>query len=210
LSESFYSRMIDIDWEMPVGRVHCHGGDAIDRVAALRQVGGWSADLIAGEDPDLGFRLNDAGWSIHCLPEKMTRHDIAMRSFRAYWKRSVRSGHAYAEVYWRNRRGSGRRWLRTNVSILFYGLILPLATVVLLWAWWPLALIPVLVYARAAMLLAMSCRRRGLSWGTSLAYGGLSILCKMASAIGVLRFVLGRLTGKRQGLIEYKPVEAHP
>jgi hypothetical protein len=207
---SFYSRMIDIDWEMPVGTVHCHGGDALDRVSALRQIGGWSTDLIAGEDPDLGFRLNDAGWSIHCLPVEMTRHDIAMSRFAAYWKRSSRSGHAYAEVYWRNRRGSGRRWLRKNVSILFYGLVLPLSVPVLLLIWWPLALVPVLLCLRLVWMLSRDARRRGVRGRVAVQYGLLSAVCKSASAMGVLRFILGRLTGNRRSLIEYKGVQGEP
>jgi GT2 family glycosyltransferase len=207
---SFYSRMIDIDWEMPVGTVHCHGGDALDRVSALRQIGGWSTDLIAGEDPDLGFRLNDAGWSIHCLPVEMTRHDIAMSRFAAYWKRSSRSGHAYAEVYWRNRRGSGRRWLRKNVSILFYGLVLPLSVPVLLLIWWPLALVPVLLFLRLVWMLSRDARRRGVRGRVAVQYGLISAVCKTASAMGVLRFILGRLTGNRRSLIEYKGVQGEP
>jgi GT2 family glycosyltransferase len=205
--ESFYSRLIDVDWEMPRGRVHCHGGDALDRVAALRDIGGWSTDLIAGEDPDLGFRMNDRGWEIHCLPVEMTRHDIAMTRFKAFWKRSARSGHAYAEVYWRNRRGSGRRWLRTNISILLYGLALPLLLIGSIPLFWPAAVVAGLLIARSWAKLLLMCRGRGLRWGLSLSYATLTQLCKTAQALGVLRYIVGHLTGQRRSLIEYKGPE---
>jgi glycosyltransferase involved in cell wall biosynthesis len=206
--ESFYSRLVDVDWEMPRGKVHCHGGDALDRVAALKEIGGWSTDLIAGEDPDLGFRMNDRGWEIHCLPVEMTRHDIAMTRFRAFWKRSARSGHAYAEVYWRNRRGSGRRWLKTNLSILLYGLVLPLLLVASIPLFWPAAAVFALMIVRSWAKLVLMCRRRGLAWGLSLSYATLTQLCKTAQALGVLRYIFGHLTGKRRSLMEYKGPEA--
>jgi glycosyltransferase involved in cell wall biosynthesis len=203
-SESFFSRLVDVDWEMPQGRVHCHGGDALDRLAALRDIGGWSTDLIAGEDPDLGFRLGDKGWEIHCLPVEMTRHDIAISRFRPYWKRTVRSGHAYAEVYWRNRHGSGRRWLKTNLSILGYGLALPLLIAASGVWYWPAAVLLSLLLVRSWVKLILMCRRRGLAWGLSLSYATITQLCKTAQAIGVLKYIWSRLTGRRQRLMEYK------
>lgn len=202
--ESLLSRMVDLEWEMPAGPVICHGGDAMDRVRALDEVGGWSIDLIAGEDPDLGFRLRDKGWEIHCLREEMTGHDIAMKGFGAYWKRAVRSGHAYAEVGWRGRRGAARVFLKRSASILFYGLFVPLLALVLAILYWPALVLPLVIWTRLVVSLAWYTRRRGYGWGLSAVYALTTSLCKIASAIGVLRFVMGQLTGKRSRIIEYK------
>lgn len=204
-AESFWSRVIDIDWESPRGAAAYIGGDSLCRVAALRAIGGWSVDLIAGEDPDLGFRLRDAGWRIERLGAEQTWHDIAMERFGAYWRRSVRAGHAYAEVGWRLRHGSGRVWLRRAASIVFYGAVLPLLTVAALFVTWPLALVGVALYARLGWALARYARERGATWGLAAAYAALNTVCKVAGAVGVARYALGRLSGRRSGLIEYKP-----
>ena len=86
-----------MEWDTPVGEAaHC-GGDALVRTAALVPSGGYREDLIAGEEPELCVRLRTAGWKVWRIDHEMTRHDIALHSFAQWWKRSVRSGHAYAE-----------------------------------------------------------------------------------------------------------------
>jgi len=202
--DNLYSLMVDLEWEMPEGPTICHGGDALDRLSALDEVGGWSTDLIAGEDPDLGFRLREKGWEIHCLRREMTLHDVGMTRLSQYLKRARRSGHAYAEVGWRQRRGPGRVFLKRTASILFYGLGVPLLAVVLATVYWPALALPVLIWARLLVHLFLYARRAGCSSGQSLFYSWATLLCKSASALGVLRFVVGSLSGKRSTIIEYK------
>ncbi len=43
------------------------------RVAALRDVGGYREDLIAGEEPELCVRLRQAGWRIWRLDARNDR-----------------------------------------------------------------------------------------------------------------------------------------
>ncbi len=202
--DNFYSLMVDLEWEMPEGPTICHGGDALDRLSALDEVGGWSADLIAGEDPDLGFRLREKGWEIHCLRREMTLHDVGMTRLSQYLKRARRSGHAYAEVGWRHRHGKGRVFLKRVASIVFYGLGVPLLAIVLGVLYWPALIVPVLIWARLFAHLHLYARRRGCSTAQSMAYALVTILCKSASALGVLRFGVGLLSGKRSTIIEYK------
>lgn len=203
-AESFWSRVVDLEWEMPEGRVICHGGDALDRLDALRQIGGWSTDLIAGEDPDLGFRLRDAGWEVHCIRVEMTGHDIAMRSLGAYLKRARRSGHAYAEVGWRHRRGSGRVFLRRTASILFYGAVVPAMALVSAVVWWPALAVPLALWGRLALALARVARRQGAGWSLALGYAAVAMLGKVAAAVGVGQYAWNRMLRRPTGLIEYK------
>lgn len=208
-AESLWSRLIDLEWEMPAGPTSMHGGDVLHRVEALAQVGGWGTDLIAGEDPDLSFRLRDAGWEIHGLRAEMTGHDIAMTRFAQFWKRARRSGHAYAEVGWRHRRGAGRYFLtRRCVSILFYGAAAPLALAALAVPWPVAALVlAAVLYGRLALNLFRTARRQRADARTALAYAITTSLGKFASALGVVQFFLGRALGRRSTLIEYKGPE---
>jgi cellulose synthase/poly-beta-1,6-N-acetylglucosamine synthase-like glycosyltransferase len=202
--KNVYSTMVDLEWEMPEGPTICHGGDALDRLSALDEVGGWSTDLIAGEDPDLGFRLRARGWEIHCVRREMTLHDVAMTRVGQYLKRARRSGHAYAEVGWRQRRGPGRVFLKRTASILLYGLMLPIVSIALAILYWPGLIVPALLYARVLVHLFLYARRGGCGAGVAAYYAVLTIVCKSAGALGVLRFGAGLLTGRRSRIIEYK------
>ncbi len=202
--DSFWSRLIDIDWDIPPGKVPYFGGDSLVRLAALTDAGGWPVELIAGEEPDLCFRMADKGWVIHRLPCEMTRHDIAMSRFRSYWKRGVRSGHAYIEVALRRRRGAGRAWLRRSLTILAYGLALPLLALVGAILHWLIPAGIAILYLRLAASMAYSCRLKGRSWSLSIAYALLNTIGKVAGAWGISRFLFLRLLGRRSRLIEYK------
>lgn len=127
---SAYNRLCDHEWDTPVGLADTCGGDALFRVAPLVEVGGFSEDLIAGEEPDLCFRIRMAGWQIRRIDCDMTTHDAAMVRFSQWWQRNRRSGYATAEAY--ARRGHGDPQLRRQVvSNLLWGL--PLA-----WVAWPI------------------------------------------------------------------------
>ncbi len=205
-AESFYSRLVDIDWDIPAGEVDYFGGDALVRVEALKSVGGWSTDLIAGEEPDLCFRLRDRGWRILRLDAEQTRHDVGMTHFGQYWRRAVRSGFAYAEVANRNRQGTGRVWARQVRSMLAYGAVLPIVFMAVVVAGWPLvAALAALAYLRLLIVLTRHAQKRNRSWRESLAYAAVETVCKMAGAVGAAKFWMKGGGGK---IIEYKSKEA--
>lgn len=93
---SVYNRLCDLEWAMPEGPVKACGGDVMMRAQALQQAGGYRADLIAGEEPELCVRLRGAGWRIHALDRPMTLHDAAMTRFSQWWRRMKRGGYADA------------------------------------------------------------------------------------------------------------------
>ena len=93
---SIYNRLADIEWNSPLGEVKYCGGDAMVRVEAFRQVGGFNPDLIAGEEPELCVRLRQNGGVILRIDAEMTLHDMAMTRFGQWWKRRPGcSGFAY-------------------------------------------------------------------------------------------------------------------
>ena len=206
--KTFYSRLVDIDWDIPAGRVGYVGGDGLWRIAALNDAGGWAIDLIAGEEPDLCFRLSDAGWNFERIGVEMTLHDIRMTTFGQYWRRASRTGHAYIEVGWRRRHGAGRAWVRKAASIVLYALVLPIAAIALGVWFWPGAVVVGLLYVRVLVSIVLHCRAKGCTMGLALAYAILTMVCKFAGLVGMARYLVGRLTGARTRLIEYQPASA--
>ena len=120
---SLYNEMADIEWNTPVGDAAACGGDALIRLSAYQEVGGFDSALIAGEEPELCSRLAEAGWGIRRLDAEMTVHDAAMMHFTQYWKRATRSGFGYAQAWWTTRHRTrplyARELLRAGIWTVF-------------------------------------------------------------------------------------------
>lgn len=95
---SAYNRLCDNEWDTRIGLADTCGGDALFRVEPFFAVGGFSANLIAGEEPDLCYRIRQRGWLIRRIDAEMTVHDAAMTRFAQWWQRNRRSGYATAEA----------------------------------------------------------------------------------------------------------------
>jgi GT2 family glycosyltransferase len=207
VAESFYSRLMDVDWEHPPGVVSNFGGDALVRTKVIVDAGGWSATTINAEDIDVSFRIREKGHTIVRLGHEMTSHDARMTRFSEYYRRSLRAGYGYLEVGLRYKHGPGKLLLkRARSSFLYFG-FLPLLMVGLAFVWWPLALLPLLLYARVMLQMTLWARRRGAKLGTAVAYAGLNLICKAASMWGGIRFLVDRMQGRgkpRDELIIYR------
>jgi GT2 family glycosyltransferase len=191
---SLYNRLADIEWDTPLGEARACGGDALARMAALRQVGGFRDDLIAGEEPEMCLRLRRAGWKIWRLDAAMTAHDAGMTRFSQWWRRSLRAGHAFAEGAALHGATPERHWVAETRRALLWGIVLPLA-ILGLGLLWPTGFLAALIYPAQVLRLAP---RHGLAWAL------LTTLGKFAEAQGVLRYWAGRLRRRRAAIIEYK------
>ena len=120
---SVYNRLCDIEWNTPVGEAKACGGDAMMRVLALKQVGGFNPTLIAGEEPELCVRLRQAGGKIMRIDAEMTLHDAQITHFKQWWKRSIRNGHAYAEGAWMHGKPPEKHWLKESRRIWVWGFV---------------------------------------------------------------------------------------
>ena len=49
--------LCDIEWNTPTGEAKACGGDFMIRKKAFKQVGGFNDTVIAGEEPELCYRL---------------------------------------------------------------------------------------------------------------------------------------------------------
>lgn len=82
--ESFHNYSCDVQWKTPVGDAKTCCGDAMMHARALSAVMGLTPTLLAGEEPELWFRLRAEVWKIRRLDHEMTLHDAVMVRF-AQW-----------------------------------------------------------------------------------------------------------------------------
>ena len=207
--QSLYNRVLDLDWIYPAGISDFCGGDALMRRSVLEEVGGFSEDLIAGEEPELCQRIRAKGFVILHIDAPMTRHDLAMTQFQAYWKRALRAGHAYADVSQRMKATPFPLWVREckrnaiHASVLILLLVGAIALSILIGDFLPfLGLI--LAYAFLSLRSAYKARWRNASAFTLLLYGIHSHFQQIPIACGQLSYWLHRFRNQQQGLIEYK------
>ncbi|WP_299024018.1 glycosyltransferase [uncultured Sulfitobacter sp.] len=192
---SVYNSLIDDEWNTPVGEARACGGDALMRVDALRAVGGYRDDLIAGEEPEMCVRLRQAGWRIWRLDAEMTAHDAQITRFGQWWQRTKRAGHAYAEGAALHGAPPERHWVAEKRRAVLWGALGPLAIIVLVLMFGVFGLLAAFVYLLQVARLA---RRGGLTWAF------FSVIGKFAEARGVLGYYWRRISGGQKRLIEYK------
>lgn len=198
---SIYNRLCDEEWNVPPGEVRYCGGDVLMRVGALRTVGGYRGDLIAGEEPELCVRLRRADWRLACLPLAMTVHDAAMLHFSQWWRRAMRSGHAFAEGAHLHGAGPERHWVAETRRVWLWGLGLPIGVLVATLALgWP-GLLAALVYPAQVARLTFRARRTS---AVALWSALFLVLANFPEVLGQLRFHLNRIGGRAGGIIEYK------
>lgn len=203
---SFYNRLADEEWDTPVGLVEACGGDAMMRMIALNEVGGFNPSLMASEEPELTARLRDRGWEIWRLDARMTEHDARMLTFAQWWRRTTRSGYGYAQA-WLSTRGLPQRVNdRLLKSALFWVAALPIAIVIATLAIGRAEMLLLLPLIYILQIVRMARRRSDMS-ASGLRSSAMLLLAKVPELIGAAR-VIAR--PRRSEMIEYKNVSAKP
>jgi GT2 family glycosyltransferase len=210
---SVYNRLIDLEWDTPVGDAKACGGDAMFRREAFEVAGGYRDALIAGEEPELCVRLRSEGWQVHRLGVEMTRHDADMTRFSQFWKRAKRAGHAYAEGAAIHGKGPDRHGVKGVRSALVWGAVLPSAALVgagaagLLGAWSVAGTVLAAVvglYVAQASRIGRRERARGRSPGDARLVAWFVLAAKPAQVAGIVLYWRRRLLQQQSSLIEYK------
>lgn len=199
---SVYNRMCDLEWDTPVGQARAFGGDVMIRSAAFQNVGGYRADLIAGEDPELAIRLRQAGGQVWRIDTDMTLHDAAMTRFSQWWRRSVRAGYAYALGASIHGAPPERHWVRESRRSWIWGFVIPtLGFMGALMGYF------YLVFAVIFLFLMQWARIFSKGHGNKkirMASATFLIIGKFAEFSGLMRFYLHRLVQGQARIIEYK------
>lgn len=204
---SVYNRLCDLEWNTPVGpRASC-GGDAMIRVTALRAVSGYRESLIAGEEPEMCFRMRELGFRIMRLPDEMTLHDAAMTRFGQWFQRNRRAGHAYAEMAALHGKHRERPGVRPVLRALFWGLAWPLSALTLGACFGLVPGLSMLAFG-PIYLFWRSYRSERKSGGRSVddarLYAAACVLAKVPEAVGVITYLTNRLRNRPSTLLEYK------
>lgn len=199
---SIYNRMCDLEWANPIGEIDSCGGLFMVRLAALEQVGGFNANIRAGEEPELCRRLRDGGWRIVRLDTPMARHDAAMLSLRQWCRRQMRSAYGALEVYMCYDVDEYRRYL---ASAWWWGAAWPIALTLAATLIGPVGAAAVgLVMLLQMARVAYRMRRRGCSRRIAGTYGMLVMLAKWPQLWGQWLYLLDRRRRKKARRFEGK------
>jgi len=201
---SVFHKLCDLEWDTPPGDVDYFGGDVLMRVSAFRQAGGYHPELIAGEEPELSVRLRRKGWKIVRLPDEMTLHESSILRFGQWWRRTLRSGHAYAEGAWLHGLEPEHHWLRESLSIWLWGVAIPVTVAATAMVSPRAALLLAALFPALALKIYLRSRRIGRNHRDAVLYAVFCVVAKFPQALGQIRFLAGRLVGRRSRLIEYK------
>lgn len=200
---SIYNLLCDLEWRGPFVDAAACGGDMMVRVEYFDKLGGFDGDLIAGEEPDLCFRMRSSGWSCSRLPIAMTTHDAGMYEFRQWWTRAVRSGHAFAEVS--HRHATNGFWVRERYSILFWAVVVPGTTAFLALLVHPGFAVLIAAYPVQLYRIYRKLRMANTNSRSALLYSCYCILGKFPQMLGVLSYYYNvHIANRRTRLIEYK------
>lgn len=202
--QTIYNRLCDMEWNTPVGKAQACGGDALVRVRAFEEVGGYDPSVIAGEEPEMCIRLRRRGWEIERIDAEMTLHDAQMTRFGQWWKRSVRAGHAYAQGAAMHGREPGRHWVHQVRSNWVWGLIVPVIALGAAWPTWGISLVLLGLYPLLGWRISRSMRRRGFGPADARVYAVFCVIGKFPNVWGQIRYHAMRLLGRNSRIIEYK------
>jgi len=202
---SIFNTLCDIEWNTPVGDTAYCGGDVTVRVAAIREIDGYNSELIAGEDPEVCVRMRQAGWKIYRIDADMTYHDANITRISQWWQRNKRAGYAFAEGASLHGDTEQRHWVKEARSNWIWGgffIMIMIAGLLI----HPALLLLILIYPLQAVRLSLKSipNLEKQAYAIKLLYGMDCYVSKLPQFIGQVKFLINKLSKRRQEIIEYK------
>lgn len=201
--KTIYNYLCDIEWNTPIGITNATGGDFLCRKDALIQADGFNPQVIAGEEPELCFRLREQGWQIERLDLDMTLHDADMTTLSQLIKRFERSGHAFAQGFYMHGNSPERYNLKEVVRILFWSTALPIFILFTAIIIGPTGFVLLLIYPLKILQIYLTQLPKE-STKVRLAFSASMIFGKFAQAKGIVSFLWKLIRKKDFQIIEYK------
>jgi len=198
---SVYNFLCQSEWDTPAGKSKSCGGNTLIRVSALISEGGFRDDLIAGEEPELCFRLRRAGWEIWKLPDEMVIHDANMMHFSEWWKRAIRGGYAFAQGMCIHGATSELFNVKESLRIWFWGVAIPALIIVWVILAGPAGFLLLAIYPLQVFRLVL--KAGGVS-KRNIITSFFLVLKKFPEMFGQFKYCVNRLLKTRTRLIEYK------
>jgi GT2 family glycosyltransferase len=198
---SIYNRLCDNEWNVPIGETRACGGDVMMRVEAFEQVQGYLDHLIAGEEPELCLRLRRSGWRIWRIDFEMTKHDAHMKSFSQWWRRTVRSGYAFAQGANLHGGPPEHFWVWESCRAWLWAICLPLFIIACATLFDARAWLLFLIYP---VQIAKQWLRSDGTISNRILISFFQVLARFPEASGQLLYLRDRLIARQSQLIEYK------
>jgi cellulose synthase/poly-beta-1,6-N-acetylglucosamine synthase-like glycosyltransferase len=200
-----FHAIADLEWNISAGMTgnrpfegpaQVFGGIVLARKEAFLQAGGYDGGLVAGEDPDLSFRVRTKGWTILKVDADMAAHDLDITSLGQYLRRACRSGYAMAQIGLRYA-GHREHFYLDRLARAVLGALVPPAVLAL-----GVAVGRGALGAAAAAAIAFRSFRKITSFtGPRAGLSTAALYCLHLSFVpwpqlaGVLRYLLGRAAG---------------
>ncbi|MEO1300477.1 MAG: glycosyltransferase family 2 protein [Cyanobacteria bacterium J06636_16] len=204
--QSVYNLLADMEWETPIGEVEECGPESMMRLAGFQAVQGFDESLIAGEEPEICFRLRQQGGKILRIDADTSHHDMNMTSFRQWWRRSRRGGYAFAEEAWIHRQKPGQYRQRQCLRIWLWALAFPTMAVALM----PftdglsLLLLPTGYGISLYKTYRWAIKNRQYAPSKAFIYSLFCLLIKFPELHGQIEFLTLKLLRRRRNIIEYR------
>jgi len=201
---SLYNKLIDIEWNTPVGETLAVLGDMCVKTEVFQSIKGFDPSIIAAEDDDFCLRARRAGYKIFRINHLMSHHDANMMDLSQWYKRAKRAGHGYTNIFHLHGMGPDKYFRGAIKRVLFWGALVPITFVVFLFVKPVIALIILLAYVAFMGRTALSRVKQGQSLESSIAYGFLLYTGKIAEMFGLIHYVKNYSLSRKHELIEYK------
>lgn len=198
---SIYNWLCDLEWTTPVGESKAFGGDVLLRLSAFQAVGGYRAELVAGEDPEFALRLRAAHWRLFRIDAEMTLHDAAITRFDQWWWRNVRSGYAFALGAELHGALPERHWVWESRRAWIWGVIIPIVCAAASALFGPVGLISWLIYP--FQIFRQALRTKG-SIRDRLVIAFFQLLSRFPESWGQIKYLFDRTLSRQAHIIEYK------
>jgi hypothetical protein len=208
---SAFRRLIDVEWDSPIGETSSCGGDAAFRVRPYLDAGGYDPGLPVGEEPELCHRLLAGGWRILRVDAEMSVHDLGEATAVAWWDRNVRQGYGALDVA-RRFPGPAGPYRRRILSAWAWGIGLPWAAASAA-VFGPAAsgvsptacgLAVLLAYPIQVLRLSLAIRPRTPDARTALGFAVANLAAKWAHLAGQAIYLGEMMAGWPPRLIEYR------
>jgi glycosyltransferase involved in cell wall biosynthesis len=202
---TIYNRLIEDEWNTPLGEAESCGGDSLVRVYAFQQVGGFADDQMAHEEPELCSRLRQACYHIWRADAPMTVHDADMTNLRQYYQRNRRAGFGITQYIARRGRCADRSARIIIQRALTWSIALPLSVLILTVGIGLPALLLVLLYPVQIFRHALQ-DKQGVGGGFDVRTqaASLAMIGKFGEAHGTLTFLIRTIRNKQGKSITYK------
>ena len=177
-TETIYNLLCDIEWKKPLGEITACGGIFLVRAAAFKQVQGFNSTVIAGEEPELCYRLRKKDWKVYNVGHKMAFHDADMHYFEQWWRRSIRSGHAYAQGVSLHGHEGEQFCVRNSLRIWLWAAIFPIIICLLAGMLTPYFFLFFFIYPIQFIRIAVDVNKRLQYWRHSALYALFTVIGK--------------------------------